>query len=219
MRANDTTGKEKRRREAIRLRLQGVGTVEVAQRLGVSREAVRLWCVRHAERGGATPPPRRRPRKEVHVPPGKPWQEHAAGRAQRRQEAIRLLRQGVGTVEVAECLGVSREAVRLWAVQYAELGRAALRPGRPPKTPRVSLSAIERLLRQGAHAHGFETGGWTLSRVAQAIERMSGVRYSRPYVWNLLRHKLKYEQKGGSWVPSTNRTRSSAKSPGATAGC
>ena len=203
-------GSEARRKEAIRLRRKGVGPVEVARRLGVSRETVRLWCVQHAARGGAALPPRRRLDEPAHACPGNSWEEHSSARAKRRQEAIRLRRQGVGTSEVAERLGVSREAVRLWGVQHAERGAASLRPGRPPKAPRVSPMAMDRLLRQGPQVHGFESGGWTLSRVVQVIEKVFGERYSSPYVWHVLRHKLNYERKGGSWAPSTARTRSLA---------
>jgi transposase len=42
----------------------------------------------------------------------------------------------------------------------------------------------------GPTANGFGTHMWTLARVAQVIERMTGVRYSPSQIWLILRQRL-----------------------------
>ena len=64
--------------------------------------------------------------------------------------------------------------------------RAAGRAGRKPKLNRRQLEQVERLLCQGARAHGFGTDLWTLPRVAAVIERHTGVRYHPGHVWKIL---------------------------------
>jgi hypothetical protein len=45
---------------------------------------------------------------------------------------------------------------------------------------------MDAALRQGAHAHGFNTDLWTLPRVALVIERITGVHYHPGHVWRVL---------------------------------
>ena len=42
----------------------------------------------------------------------------------------------------------------------------------------------------GPKANGFATDMWTLARVAQVIERLTGVRYSQSQTWLILRQRL-----------------------------
>jgi hypothetical protein len=42
---------------------------------------------------------------------------------------------------------------------------------------------VEQALRQGAGANGFDTDLWTLPRVAQVMERVTGVHYRPGHVW------------------------------------
>ena len=48
---------------------------------------------------------------------------------------------------------------------------------------------MEEELRRGPMAHGYATQLWTLARVAEVIERVTGVRYHPGHVWRLL-HEL-----------------------------
>lgn len=109
----------------------------------------------------------------------------------RRLAGATLLRQGTPQAEVARRLGVSRQSVSRWAKTVAEQGRRGLRlarrVGRPPRLSPADLRRVERALKAGPEAHGYATGLWTLARVATLIEAECGVRYSKPWVWHLLR--------------------------------
>lgn len=110
---------------------------------------------------------------------------------QRRREATQLLRQRVRPAEVARRLGVSRQSVSRWHATLRQQGlvglRRAPRAGRPPALTAADLKRLERALKAGPEAQGYATGLWTLARVGQLIEDECGVRYSKPWVWQLLR--------------------------------
>jgi transposase len=109
----------------------------------------------------------------------------------RRLAGATLLRQGVPQAEVARRLGVARQSVSRWATTLAEHGRKGLRRarhvGRPPKLTPTQLRGVARALMAGPEAQGYATGLWTLARVVKLIETQCGVRYSKPWVWHLVR--------------------------------
>lgn len=110
---------------------------------------------------------------------------------QRRMRAADLLRKGWSQSAVAREVGVHRQSVSRWAVALAEEGKKGLR-GTGRGGPKAQLSAadlrrIERALKRGPEALGFETGLWTLPRVAELIEQVCGVRYHPGHVWKILR--------------------------------
>jgi transposase len=49
---------------------------------------------------------------------------------------------------------------------------------------------VQVALVAGPKANGFATDMWTLARVAQVIERVTGVRYSPSQTWLILRQRL-----------------------------
>src|SRR6266550_3806091 len=106
------------------------------------------------------------------------WRRDFAGLEQRRLEA-------------AHMFGVSAQAASVWYCRWRQGGQAALRgAGRAGRRPRLSaaeLEAVDQALRKGPEAFGFDTDLWTLGRVAQVIERLTGVRYHPGHVWRLLR--------------------------------
>jgi transposase len=112
----------------------------------------------------------------------------------RRLRAAELLAQGRSQAEVAEAVGVSRESVRRWQRRLEQGGVAALRRrragGRPPKLSDAQAAQVEQALRQGAKANGFATDLWTLDRVAQVVQRVTGVRLARASTWRLLVGRL-----------------------------
>jgi transposase len=112
----------------------------------------------------------------------------------RRLRAAQLLGQGRSQAEVAELVGVSRESVRRWQVRLRQGGMAALRrrpaSGRPPKLSAAQVEQVEQALLKGAKANGFTTDLWTLDRVAQVIQRLTGVRLAPASVWRLLHQRL-----------------------------
>jgi transposase len=62
--------------------------------------------------------------------------------------------------------------------------------GRPPKLSDVQAAQVEQALLAGAQANGFATDLWTLDRVAQVVEHLTGVRLARASVWRLLVGRL-----------------------------
>ena len=110
---------------------------------------------------------------------------------QRRLRAARLLRQGVHQSEVARQVGAHRQSVSRWAQQLEAAGLSGLkkagRAGRKPRLSAIDLRKIERGLKRGPEALGYETGLWTSQRVAHLIEQECGVRYHSTQAWRILR--------------------------------
>jgi len=111
----------------------------------------------------------------------------------RRGQAARLFAKGVPQAEVARRLNVSRQSVSRWYRTWTLKGKAALidagRAGRPPRLTAEQKARVAEELRKGPSAHGYATQLWTLARVAEVIERITGVRYHPGHVWRLL-HEL-----------------------------
>lgn len=109
----------------------------------------------------------------------------------RRFRAIALIREGVKACEVARMLGVTQGAISQWRSTHEAEGDAGLKarqhPGPKPKLSARQLSELPQVLLAGPGAHGFTTELWTLSRVADVIRRIFGVRYHPAHVWKLLR--------------------------------
>ncbi len=112
----------------------------------------------------------------------------------RRLHAARLFAAGVQQCEVARTLRVSAVSVYRWHEAWARGGMRALRKagraGRKPRLPRTQLKRLDRALRKGAAAHGFASGTWTLSRVAEVMEAVTGEHYHRSSVWRILRDEI-----------------------------
>jgi transposase len=112
----------------------------------------------------------------------------------RRLRAAELLAQGRSQAEVAETVGVSRESVRRWQARLAQGGVAALRRrragGRPPKLSDAQAAQVEQALLRGAKANGFASDHWTLDRVAQVVQHLTGVRLAWASTWRLLVGRL-----------------------------
>lgn len=113
--------------------------------------------------------------------------------ARRRREAAKLFTKGVPQAEVARRLKVSRQSVSRWYRTWTAEGQAALvdagRAGRPPRLTAEQKARVEEELLRGPTAHGYATQLWTLARVAEVIERITGVGYHPGHVWRLL-HEL-----------------------------
>jgi transposase len=109
---------------------------------------------------------------------------------ERRLRAHTLLKRGLTDAEVARELGVHRQSVGRWRKQIAEGGRAGLkkagRAGRKSRLSESDLCKIERRLKQGPEALGYETGLWTLARIAELIREECGVKYHPRHIWWLL---------------------------------
>ena len=110
---------------------------------------------------------------------------------QRRMEAARLLEKGYSQSQVARRVGAHRQSVSQWARQLDQGGRRALkkagRAGRKPRLRPEDLRRIERGLKRGPQARGYETSLWTSWRVAHLIEQECGVKYHPSQAWRILR--------------------------------
>ena len=97
---------------------------------------------------------------------------------ERRLRAADLFRRGVIPAEIARQLGVSHQVVSEWRKAWRQGGRGALRSagrvGRPAKLSTAQLAKVEKALAKGPEAHGYVTDVWTLPRVAEVIERLTG---------------------------------------------
>jgi transposase len=123
---------------------------------------------------------------------------------QRRMQAADLLEQGVIPAEIARQVGVGHQTVSAWRTVWRQAGReglrAAGRAGRLPKLTGEQLVQVEAALARGPEANGYATDLWTLARVADVIERVTGVSYHPHHVWRILR-----EQLGWSWQRPARR--------------
>jgi transposase len=114
--------------------------------------------------------------------------------AARRLRAAAVFDRGRRQVDVVTGLGVSAQTASRWYRAWQEQGRAGLagagRAGRRRKLADARLAGVEAALLAGPRANGFATEMWTLSRVAEVIERVTGVRYSQTQTWVVLRERL-----------------------------
>lgn len=128
----------------------------------------------------AQAPPRKRPPQ-----PDRDAQEG------RRRRAAELFKEGHTQADVARILKVSRQSVSRWYESWQAGGLRALkkapRTGRPPQLTGAQLRRVEQALLKGARANGYLTELWTLRRVADVIELVTGVDYHPGHVWRILR--------------------------------
>lgn len=108
--------------------------------------------------------------------------------------AADLLERGVIPAEIARQVGVAHQVVSEWRKAWRQGGRAALRSagpaGRKSKLTDAQFTEISTALINGAEANGYATDVWTVPRVAEVIERVTGVSYHPGHVWYLLRDQL-----------------------------
>jgi transposase len=108
--------------------------------------------------------------------------------------AVELFEAGMRQVDVATRLGVSAQTASRWYHRWQTGGRDALigaeRLGRTARLSDGQLVEVQAALMAGPKANGFGTDMWTLARVAQVIERVTGVRYSPSQTWLILRQRL-----------------------------
>jgi transposase len=106
---------------------------------------------------------------------------------------LELLDQGKRQVDIAEFLGVDRSSIYRWrrhAASHPEALFARPHPHRPPSLSEEQLATLEKLLAQGAAAHGWHNHLWTTDRVATLIERHFHISYHHDHVGRFLRKRL-----------------------------
>jgi transposase len=110
--------------------------------------------------------------------------------AQRRKRALQKRRDQATQAAVADALEVSRVTAMRWHQAWKKRGKKGLEVGergRPQKLSGRHLERVDKKLRHGARAHGYDTDLWTLRRVAELIEEATGVRYHIGHVGRVLR--------------------------------
>jgi len=110
----------------------------------------------------------------------------------------------VSPAVIARQVGVSHQIVSEWRKAWRQGGRDALRSagraGRKSKLSGDQLECVRNALLEGAGVHGYVTDLWTLSRVAEVIERLTGVSYHPGHVWYVMRDQL-----GWTWQRPARR--------------
>jgi transposase len=113
---------------------------------------------------------------------------------QRRMAAADMFGRGRRQADVVAELRVSAQTASRWQQAWLAEGRAGLvGAGRAGRTRRLSdeqLAEVEAALLAGPKANGFPTEMWTLARVAELIEKVTGVRYGTTQTWTVLRERL-----------------------------
>jgi transposase len=108
--------------------------------------------------------------------------------------AVEMFARGKRQVDVVTELGVSAQTASRWYRAWTEGGREALagagRAGRHRRLSDAQLAEVEAAVAKGPRANGFPTEMWTLARVAEVIEKLTGVRYSQTQTWTILRERL-----------------------------
>jgi transposase len=106
-----------------------------------------------------------------------------------RARALLLTLAGWTSPRIAEAFGVREDTVRLWRSDFMRGGVAALRrslaPGPAPIKAERALEVAEALL----SAPVADCPNWTLPRLADEIEKRSGVRVSPSRLSVVLRQK------------------------------
>jgi transposase len=124
--------------------------------------------------------------------------------------AAELFEAGMRQVDVVTELGVSAQTASRWYRSWQTGGRDALagvdRLGRTPRLSDEQLAEVETALLAGPKANGFGTDMWTLARVADVIERVTGVRYSPSQTWLILRRRLGWSRQRPARATPPTRT-------------
>lgn len=110
----------------------------------------------------------------------------------RRIMAVKWVNQGMTQQEAAKRLEVTQGAVSQWVARARQGGEEALktqpRSGRPTslsdETMSQVLTALEAL---GPDGFGYKDQRWTIQRIADSVDRLTGVRYSQTHMGRLLK--------------------------------
>lgn len=110
---------------------------------------------------------------------------------ERRREALRLIASGMRQAEVARRLDVVPQAISQWVAAHRAGGVKSLaskgKPGPKTAPDAKARKRIEAALVKGPKANGYRNDLWTLRRVAEVVERITGTKPGTTRTWTLLR--------------------------------
>jgi transposase len=147
----------------------------------------------------------------------------ALSRSPRRDEADRarailMSAAGKASTEIAPLLGVRAEQVRRWRARFRHGGAAGLRtrphPGRPDTKAQAALAVVHALQNESARpTRPALDVSWTCPRLAQEVERRTGVKISAAHLSVVLRQKGAIDASDRATLSTAGRTskRSSAR--------
>lgn len=112
-------------------------------------------------------------------------------RAELRKEAVRRLRKGAASAELAAEYGVSRQTVLNWRRTYEQEGLKGL--AHRPRGPACALDddqlkELARVLRGKASRQGFPDDLWTLPRVTEYVAEEFGVEYAPRSLFHVIKN-------------------------------
>src|SRR5947208_10287663 len=112
----------------------------------------------------------------------------------RRRRAVLLLDGGEPPSTIARVLGVSCSSLHRWRRMSRESSGliATPVPGAKRRLSDAQLCVLERLLCEGAPAHGYPNDLWPAAGVAQMIQRHFKINYHPEHVRKLLKHRLRW---------------------------
>ena len=111
----------------------------------------------------------------------------------RFQQMVRLDKKGYSQTQIAEMLECTQSWVSKFLQRYAADGEGALRAkqaGNPRKAAlsEANLEELSLLIEtESPSAYGFETAGWTRSKVAQVICQRFGVKHDVSHISRLMK--------------------------------
>src|SRR5215471_10988391 len=111
----------------------------------------------------------------------------------RRTRAVELMDQGECPALIARILGVTTNSLYRWS-RMAQAGALESKPhlGPPRRLTDRDYEDLEKLLLEGATAHGWINNLWTAARVGEVIKKHFGVAYHPAYVSRILRERLNW---------------------------
>ena len=108
-----------------------------------------------------------------------------------RRRGVEAIRQGVPADLIAKVLGVSTRSLYKWVESACGTSTEVLTPQLcPRRMTDEQLGELERLLTEGAAAHGWANDLWTAKRVAELINRHFDVTYCANNVWKILTKRM-----------------------------
>jgi transposase len=112
-------------------------------------------------------------------------------REKRRFKAGKLFKKGISQAEVARRFHVTPTAVTQWHQAWEGDKRHGLesrgKTGKASKLTEAKRKIFKAAVLKGPLSFGFETDLWTLPRLASVMKKVTGVKFTQSYTWEIVR--------------------------------